>query len=99
MNKISKRIQAKKFHDDTILEELREIAATDYTEEELANIFDIPLKRINLRFDANKKNMSKKRANFIRNISIKEKIFDKAIDGDVPTLIYLAITRLGMTNL
>lgn len=88
-----------KFNEETLLEELKDIAAENYSQEELADIFDISLGKINHEFTINKSSMSNKRALVLKDIAIRKKLHQKAMNGDVPTLIYIAMTRLGMTNI
>jgi len=69
---------------------LEELAACDYTMEELAAEFDVHLDTIRARFSA-----SLKKGRLRGNGSLKRRIFAKAMEGDIGALVWLTKNRFG----
>lgn len=69
---------------------LEELAALDYSAEELAAELDVHLDTIYARFSE-----TLKKGRMKGNGSLKRRIFQKAMDGDIGALIWLSKNRFG----
>jgi len=84
------------FNEETMIDDIGKIAAANHSQEKLAKLFGISLRTINAKFKINTRKISYERALCLKDMSIRKKIHEKAMSGDLKTLMYLAITRLNM---
>lgn len=94
MTKFSKTHQPKEHggRPKAVIDEkkLEELASMDYTMDELAAEFDVHFDTIYARFSE-----PLKKGRLKGNGSLKRRLFQKAMDGDMTALIWLSKNRLG----